>query len=58
MYIYSVAYNKLLKSSLVFIPTILDINMTTPELTVAAVPSAQAQEAFGNQNGGQLATIL
>ena len=30
--------------------------MATPALTVAAVPSAQAQEAFRNQNGGQLAT--
>ena len=52
MYIYRVVYNKLLKSSLVFIPDIVDRNMTTPELTVAAVPSAQAQEAFRHQNGG------
>ena len=53
MYIYRVVYNKLLKSFLVFIPNIVDRTMTTPELTVAAVPSAQAQKAFGNQNGGQ-----
>ena len=29
MYIYSVVYNKLLKSSLVFIPNIVDRNMTS-----------------------------
>ena len=57
MYIYSVVYNKLLKSFLVFLPNIVDRIMATPELTVAAVPSAQAQEAFRDQNGGPLATI-
>ena len=55
MYIYSVIYNKLLKSFLVFLPNIVDRIMATPELTVAAVPNAQAQEAFRDQNGGQLA---
>ena len=30
--------------------------MITPVINVAAVPSAQAQEAFRNQNEGQLAT--
>ena len=30
--------------------------MATPALTVATVPSAQAQEAFRDQNGGPLAT--
>ena len=39
-----------------FLPNIVDRIMPTPELTVAAVPSAQAQETFGDQNGGQLAT--
>ena len=46
MYIYSVVYNKLLKSFLVFLPNIVDRIMPTPELTVAAVPSAQAQEGI------------
>ena len=56
MYIYSVIHNKLLKSFLVFLPNITDRIMATPALTVAAVPSAQAQEAFRDQNGGPLAT--
>ena len=34
-----------------------DTIMITPVINVAAVPSAQAQEAFRNQNEGQLATF-
>ena len=56
MYIYSGIYNKVLKSFLVFFPNIVDRIMATPDLTVVAVPSAQAQEASRDQNGGQLAT--
>ena len=56
MYIYSVIYNKVLKSFLVFFPNIVDRIMATPDLTVAAVHNAQAQEASRDQNGAQLAT--
>ena len=56
MYIYRVIYNKVLKSFLVFFPDIVDRIMATPDLTVVAVPSAQAHEASRDQNGGQLAT--
>ena len=58
MYIYSVIYNKVLKSFLVFFPNIVDRIMATPDLTVAAVPSAQAQEASKDQSGRQLAILL
>ena len=59
MYICSVIYNKVLKSFLVFFPNIVDRIMATPDLTVVAVPSAQAQEASRDQNegGGQLGTL-